>query len=172
MPEQIEEGDSGIADVEGAHFRGVPMRGSFPTSHFFLSVGFEVAMAYQTEHDVGQAWGEVERLIDRHDKPEIENLLITVGAPDRHGLAYPSETGLMTFALETDAPELKPEHIGSVLVHFWMEGAVYQLYPRIEGIASPIYHGGFTPGHFSIATTETVVVVETEPAPDDSVAPG
>jgi hypothetical protein len=154
-------GDIGIDGAEGAHFVGVPMRGATPSSHFFLTMGFEVAMAYQTDHDATQAWDEIRRLIDRHDKPEIENLLITVGAPDRYGLAYPSEVGLMSFALETDAPELRPKHIQSILVHFWMDGTTFQLHPWIGSIGPPLYQGGFFPGHFALAPPQTTPNADT-----------
>ncbi len=149
-------GDIGLEQTAGASFVGVPMRGAIPCSHFFMTMGFEIAMAYQTDHGVPDAWDQIRRLIHRHDKAEIQNLLITVGAPDRHGFAYPSEAALMTFALESDAPELKPDHIESVFVHFWMEGTVVQLHPFNACLAAPLYQGGFFPAHFSIAPPQAV----------------
>lgn len=152
MPEQM--GDIGQDDsVKGAHFYAIPMSNGTPSSHFYLSTGFELGLAFQTTHDVASAWQSITRLVDSHDNPETQILIISVGAPDRRGLSYPSETALMSFALEQPAPApIEPNHVQEVLLHSWLDGAVNRVYPVIDCVAAPLYQGGFVPAHFSLCS--------------------
>lgn len=170
-PDQL--GDVGKRDSgRGAHFLATPMRGGSPSSFFYLAMGFELGLAYQTDHDLQSAWSQIRRLVDRHDKPEIETLVITVGAPDRHGFLYPSETSLMIFALEGALPELQPRHLKAVNVHFWADGTVIQISPEVMSIRPPTYTN-FFPAHFSTTPVEIGTTADEElPEPAEDQVTG
>jgi hypothetical protein len=140
----LQPGDSG----RGAKFFALPMKGGSPSSFFYLSMGFEMGLAFQTDHEPASVWAEVQRLVSQHDQPSIDVLVISVGSPDRNGLIYPSEILLMDFALEHALPDLTIEHLKMINVHFWLDGRVIQLHPKVRGIQGPMY-AGFFPSHFS-----------------------
>lgn len=171
-----ELGDIGNAESgKGAHFYAVPMTNGTPSSFFYQTTGFELGLAFQTVHDVSAAWSSITRLIDSHDNPDTQILVITAGAPDRNGLSYPSETALMNFALERQGPDLNPKYLQQVYIHSWTEGAVTRIYPVLHCIAPPLYQGGFTPAHFSIVplamqTSLRIVGSESEDPPSNTAA--
>jgi hypothetical protein len=136
---------------KGAHFYAIPMSNGTPSSFFFLSTGFELGLGFQTSHDTPSAWSSITRLINSHDNPQTQMLVISVAAPDRNGLSYPSEIALMDFALSRPAPPIAPRHIEEVYLHSWMDGALTRVHPVVDCIAGPLYQGGFLPSHFSLA---------------------
>jgi hypothetical protein len=161
LPEQL--GDIGKqSSGKGAHFYAIPMTNGTPSSFFYLSTGFELGLAFQTTHDASSAWQSLTRLIESHDNPETQLLVISVGAPDRHGLAYPSETALMDFALAQPAPPISPTHIKAVYVHSWLDGALTRVHPVVDCVASPLYRGGFLPAHFSLVPLPVQVPADSD----------
>lgn len=148
MPERLGETDMQSTD-SGCRFYAAELRGAVPGTDFFATAGFEMALAYQTAHTVSEVWAELRRLIERHDKPEIQHLVVTVGGPNRRGLAYPSEDFLMDMALIAGPPTFEPRHITSVVIHSWSDGRVIPLYPALEE-AEPLYPGGYVVPHYSL----------------------
>lgn len=95
----------------GCTFYAAPMVGPLPDTSFFASTGFELGIGYQTSHDSHSLWRELGRLIERHDQPSIDHLLVTVVGPDRNGFAFPSEGALTDFMLGQPEPLERPSHL-------------------------------------------------------------
>ncbi len=133
----------------GWHFLATPIGVSVPASPFFCRNGFELAFHYPTDHRAKELWGELARLITKHDKPEIDELLVTVGAPDYNGFIYPSELVLYDFMLENFNITLALRHIKRLFIHSWETGRIIQLWPESSEIAPPM-EIGFVPAHYPL----------------------
>lgn len=131
----------------GWRFLATPIGISAPASPFFQRNGFELAFHYPTDHRAQDLWDELARLIQKHDKPEVDELLVTIGAPDRSGFIYPGELVLHDFMLENvQSMTLSLQHLKRVFVHSWETGRVMQLWPEPAEIAPPMATG-FVPAH-------------------------
>jgi hypothetical protein len=129
-------------------FYSVPMRGAAPAGTFFARTGFEIGLSYQTTQTRTAAREELLRLISEHDKPEVNHLLISAGAPNRAGLTFISEAYVLDFLLS--GPDLAipaPSHIKRVLIHFWGLGRIIEVHPSLKGISTDLY-AGYVPSHF------------------------
>lgn len=165
MPEQL--GDTDMQSTgAGCTFYAAPLEAAFPSTTFFARTGFEMALAFQTEHAADAAWTELVRLVDRHDKPEIQDLIVTVGGPNRRGVSYPSESLLLDIALEGGPPVLAPTHLQSVVIHVWTDGRTIEVYPK--NAATPrLFPGGYVVPHYSLAPPpEVSATFESQDAPD------
>lgn len=142
-----------IADTAGhAKFYAVPFAGAAPSSMMFTVHGFELGMAYTSLITTSAAWQVVQKLVDDHDKPGVDVLLITVGAPDQRGDVYPAEEGLAGFLLDNPgALSRKPDHIKTVWLHSWTTGRAAALYPEFAHMFGPIYQA-LAPVHHPLVT--------------------
>ena len=66
----------------------MPLLGGAPGSMLFTLAGFDIALAYTTLLTAEEAWSEVQRLVDSHDKPGVDLLLVTAGGPDANGNVF------------------------------------------------------------------------------------
>jgi hypothetical protein len=162
MLEQLPDTDV-QSTTSGCKFYAVEFRTATPASAFFTEAGFELVLAFQSTHPQDASWLELRRLVDRHDKPEIEELVITVGGPKSNGLAYPSETLLFDAALEIGIPQLQPEpdHLSRIVLHSWGDGRLIQIYPE-PVVWPPLYQGGYVAPHYSLAPSASQIVMGNE----------
>jgi hypothetical protein len=156
MPARLGETDMQTTD-SGCTFYAAKFLEAVPSTMFLQRTGFEMALAFQTEHKIDSAWTELARLVERHDKPEIQHLVVTVGGPNRRGLVYPSEEALMHLALATGLPELAPRHISSVVLHAWGSGQLIRVHPAPVVQTPVLYSGGYVVPHFSLRPPPTMV---------------
>jgi hypothetical protein len=134
----------------GASFYAVPITNAAPSTILFTIGGFELGLAYSTLITARGAWDEIQRLVDGHDKPGVDLLVITAGGPDVRGNLFPAEEALARFVasnpLGLSGP---PDHIKRVVLHTWGTGEALLLYPDIEqlfpgpyarrtGLSSPV----------------------------------
>ena len=146
MPATAPKLDLQAADG-GWHFLATPMGIGAPVSPFFVRNGFELSFHYSTDHAARDLWGEIVRLVSKHDKAEVDELVVTVGAPDRQGFIYPGEQVLYEFMFEHSVVTLQPtRHLRRVLAHSWETGRIVQLVPEPAEIAPPLMTG-FVPAH-------------------------
>jgi hypothetical protein len=68
----------------------MPLVSAAPGTILFVLRGFEVGLAFATTHTAESVWEEIARLINDHDQPGVDELLISVGVPNAHGQVYPS----------------------------------------------------------------------------------
>jgi hypothetical protein len=76
---------------------------------------------------VQEATNEQLRRIREHDKPEIDQLLLTAGEPDRNGLRYPAEELLVASLLNESATAIQVRYIRGIWLHMWGAGACVDL---------------------------------------------
>jgi hypothetical protein len=142
--------ESDIQDAAGCQFYAADFREAVPATEFCARTGFELALGFQTTHGMDAAWIELARLVEQKDKPEIQTLIVSVGAPNRRGIAYPSEEFLLDLALQTGLPEIAPNHLESVIVHSWTTGRAIQVYPTPARATGPVY-AGHAVDHYPLA---------------------
>lgn len=85
-------------------------------SPFYNRMGFELALGYHATVTRSDLRDELFRLIDDHDGQETETLVVTLNAPVRSGLTFPS-SGLIAKMLFEDEQPLEgwtPAHIERV----------------------------------------------------------
>lgn len=88
-------------------------------SPFYNRMGFELALGYHATVTRSDLRNELFRLIDDHDRQETETLVVTLNAPVRSGLTFPSN-GLIAKVLFEDEQPLDgwtPSHIKRVALH-------------------------------------------------------
>ena len=117
-----------IASAPGCRFYAVEMVDAVPASEFFARTASELGMAYTTHHDNQNLCDELRRMIKKHDKPGIDELIVTAGGPDARGLAYLSEHILCAFALEEPLDPPRLSFLSRVVLHLWQTGAIVQLH--------------------------------------------
>ena len=114
----------------------------------FTVSGFEIGLAYTTVITASGAWAEVQRLVTSHDRPGVDLLLISAGAPDRHGNVYPAEEALAAFLLNNPVGLTQaPVHIKQVVLHSWSSGWAALLHPDMAKMFGPLYEGLVPPHH-------------------------
>jgi hypothetical protein len=87
---------------------GVPPNGP-------VNVQFNMTMQFTAT----EALALMQRLVTQHDKPQIDHLIIHVGAPDVDGWWYPAEEILARFVLERADVAVQATHMERVTVHLW-----------------------------------------------------
>lgn len=155
---QGRQGNSGVPIVAledfgstgfGAEFQLAKMAGARPLTEFYMRLGFEVALGFTTEHSIEDAWAELHRVVSKHDRGQADELVITVGGPDRSGAMHMSET---MFAQLLVAPDIVGDrgvpvrHLRRVWLHVWQSGLIRLLAPVVRDEA-PEFYGPVVPPH-------------------------
>lgn len=111
-----------------------PLRKAMP-SHFFALMGFELIHVEADLIRESEAWAALQHVVSRHDKPEIDTLLVTVGAPIRNGFTFPSDRLVARLALKKleAGATITPTYLTDVFVHQWPMRAIYRIRPRLPG---------------------------------------
>jgi hypothetical protein len=137
-----------LADTaEGARFYAVPLTGGAPGSMLYTLAGFDIGLAYSSVLTAGDVWSEVQRLVDGHDRPGVDLLLITAGAPDASGVVFPAEEAVAAFLVDHPLGlSRRPAHIENVVLHSWVTGRATALFPQVSPLFGPLYQT-ITPLH-------------------------
>ena len=133
-----------VRTEHGAVFYVVPLTNGVPSTDFFARCGFELGLAFSSRHDRPGVWEDLRRLVSKHDKEQIDHLVVSSGAPNEAGLVYPSEDVLIQFALEHGFQEIAPQHLSAIYLHVWSTGTIAELWPGRK-LMSRLFPGGFTP---------------------------
>ena len=81
MPAQMP--DLGVHGTpQEAFFYAMPFNNGVPTSPFFCSNGFDVALAFTTTHTAESVQSIIAKLVDDHDQSGVDMLLISSSSPD------------------------------------------------------------------------------------------
>jgi hypothetical protein len=90
-------------------------------SPFYGQMGFELIQCQPTVLYADDAWSMFQRLVSDHDKPGIDQLLITQAAPVGGGFAFPSDivTGELVIEQAFAGNALDADHIQKVYLHAW-----------------------------------------------------
>lgn len=143
-----------VRTASGASFYGMPLLLTAPSTILFALLGFEVGLAFSTTHTPESVWEEISRLINDHDQPGVDVLLVSVGAPNRHGQVFPSDEAVARFAIEHPRQLAVPSNIGRVTMHFWGTGEAWDLVPHFGRVFGPLYQGT-TPAHQPLVPERT-----------------
>lgn len=141
-----------LADTAaGARFYAVPLVAATPSSMLFTITGFELGLAYTTFLTAEAAWRELQRLVDNHDQPGVDLLLVTAGGPDANGNVFPVEEAIADFVV-THPVGLgsPPKHIQTVVLHSWATGRAMMLHPNVRALFGPLYQS-MVPVHHPLA---------------------
>jgi hypothetical protein len=136
----------------GAKFYAVPFAGGVPGTMLFAFSGFEIGLAYTTLLTAQEAWDLVQKLVDDHDRPGVDVLLITAGGPNVHGNVFPAEETVGDFLVTYPLGLIRePTHITTVVLHSWATGRATVLHPKVEPAFGPLYQSA-VPTHHPLAT--------------------
>jgi hypothetical protein len=141
-----------VTTTTGVSFYAIPIAIATPSTLLFALQGFEIGLSFATEHTAKSAWQELERLIEGHDKPGVDWLLVSAGAPNARGQLFPSDGAVARFAIEHPLPLAKPRHVKRVTIHFWDSGEAWDVFPRLETLFGPVYQGNVL-GHQPLITS-------------------
>jgi hypothetical protein len=147
-----------LADTEaGAKLYAVPLVAAAPSSMLFTATGFELGLAYTTFLTADAVWHELQRLVDSHDQPGVDLLLVTAGGPDANGSVFPVEEAVADFVV-THPRGLgsPPKHIKTVVLHSWATGRATALHPEVRVLFGPLYQS-MVPLHHPFASGAGVV---------------
>lgn len=114
-----------------------PYIGALPSSEFFQRTGFEIGIGMKSVHTYDDSWKSLEDLILRKDRPGNEDLVISVGAPTRGGIAFSSDELVAEIALGSQGQPEKIEHLKRVFVHFQLTRRIVQVWPQRIEITRP-----------------------------------
>jgi hypothetical protein len=134
-----------VTTPSGASFYAAPFFNSAPDTLFAATTGFELGLAYTTAHSQTTARAELTRLVQKHDKPGVDWLLISAGAPNRDGQTFVTEEVVGHFLLDHPQPLATPKHIRRVTIHFWSTGEARDLLPAPAPTFGPLYQASVPP---------------------------
>jgi hypothetical protein len=135
----------------GFFVHATPICEAVPASLFFMRQGFELGLAFSSEHIAKDLEADFLRMISKHDQEGVDDLIISVGAPDTQGLVWPTDTSLFFFMTQFSCPNVeRPRHLKRVLAHIWETGAIIEFFPERKEIQSNLYLG-LNPSHYPIA---------------------
>lgn len=125
----------------GAVITASRMHGGVPTTSVFTRLGFEVGLAFTSDHTATNGHDEIARLALGHDKPGVEWLLISAGAPDRDGYMHLSEEYFAGFLVDHYRPPPTLQHIKRIWLHIWTQGRIYEWGKSLHRRSGPLYPG-------------------------------
>jgi hypothetical protein len=107
-----------------------------PSSPFFGTMNFEIALAYSTTIYDEDAFAALQRLVVDHDQHGYDDLIVSAEAPTVEGYAYPSDYVLVRGALqEARTHALSAKHLSRVYLHDWSTRGIYRLDPGENGVS-------------------------------------
>lgn len=134
----------------GWSFYATPLLSAAPASRFFARTGFEMAFVHGSEHTGREGWADFLRCVVDHDQPEIVDLIVTIGGPDRHGFIHPSEDAVFELMIERVYWDYEPVHLRRIFAHSWQTGRIVELHPTPQ-VLSPGQFQGISPPHHLLA---------------------
>jgi hypothetical protein len=110
-------GDAGGANIN-------PVEPNSLQSDFARDTGFEVSLSMALPITASEVQHEIERIVAQHDQKGVDRLLISVGAPDRDGFLFPSES---LVADQLPPTPVTTDHIQLITIHQFVAGEVRDL---------------------------------------------
>lgn len=89
------------------------------SSPFYSKMGFELALGYHATLTRSELRAELIRVIAIHDSEQTETLVVTVNAPLRSGMEFPTNELMAAMLFEDEQPlnDWKPSHVKRVALH-------------------------------------------------------
>jgi hypothetical protein len=111
--------ETGKTPDESAGFVANAVLGPTEGARFSTGLGFEVQLHLPEQVTYGSAKANLDRIVSRHDQPQIEHLLLTAGGPDRTGMRFPGEEVIAGFLAQQPGLHVEVEHLQRVTLHLW-----------------------------------------------------
>ena len=86
---------------------------------FSKGLPFEISLHRPSEVRLADVQSVFERLVQSHDKPEIEHLILTAGGPDQHGFRYPAEEAVARVLIREGGVVGTAQFLKRISVHLW-----------------------------------------------------
>lgn len=93
----------------------------------FGELGFGIQLHMPRQVTATDVAGELSRLVSKHDKPEIEALVITAGGPDRNGVRYPAEEAFASLAVTDGESAIEAAYLTQVRLHLWSACTIHDI---------------------------------------------
>jgi hypothetical protein len=130
MPPVIQTGTT--AD-QAAGFVANALLGPLGGMRFSTGLGFEVQLSRQRDITPNDAYDLLTRIVNAHDQPQIDHLLLTAGGPDTTGYRYPSEEAIAGFLLGEAELKLYVKHLKRVTLHLWFARRIVDIPVTLGG---------------------------------------
>ena len=102
-----------------------------PTNEFAKECGFRVETGNLQSLSLQEISERLMEIVKKHDKPEIEELLIVAGGPNRHGEGYSDEaTFALFFCQKIGKLSEIPRHLQRVIIDNWRTGSLHIIFDR------------------------------------------
>ena len=110
---------TGKTPDESAGFTANALLAPTEGARFSTGLGFEIQLHLPEQVTYSSARANLNRIVNQHDQPQIEHLLLTAGAPDRTGTRFPGEEVIAGFLAEQPGFSVETEHLQRVTLHLW-----------------------------------------------------
>lgn len=127
---------TGKTTDESAGFVANAMVGPTEGARFSTGLGFEVQLHLPEQVTYSSAKANLDRIVDQHDQPEIEHLLLTAGGPDRRGMRFPGEEVVAGFLAEQPDLAVEADHLRRVTLHLWSARRIVELPVRPKQVSA------------------------------------
>jgi hypothetical protein len=125
--------ETGKTPDESAGFVANAVLGPTEGVLFSTGLGFEVQLHLPEQVTYGSAQVNLDRIVNQHDQPQIEHLLLTAGGPDRTGMRFPGEEAIAGFLAEQPALHVEVQHLRRVTLHLWSARRIVEVPVRPKG---------------------------------------
>jgi hypothetical protein len=105
-----------------------------PECEFPNGLPFALQLAQPEHLTASAARSNLQRLVDSHDKPEIDELVVSAGAPDRAGVRFPREEAAAAFFLGLPDCHVDATHMSRVLVHMFSSRQIAEVEVRARDL--------------------------------------
>jgi hypothetical protein len=114
-----------VVDKERFGFQVEPVNNWQPSEPLSAQLGFGVSLSFPLM--IQDVRAEMKRLVSDHDNGRIEQLLVSIGGPNRDGICFPAEHILGSFLKEEPIEPVSAQHIGQVTAHIWTSGELFDV---------------------------------------------
>lgn len=94
---------------------------------FATGLGFGVQLSRPLNFTESEAMTWLQRIVDAHDQPTINHLLLSAGAPDNTGYRYPAEEAVARFLVQSPSLTISADHLDDVTMHFWFSRDIVRI---------------------------------------------
>ncbi len=126
LPEGLPEA-LGWVEKEGFGFQVAPVDNWHPRDALAARLGFNLGLQYTLLIRAQEVHAEIERLVRRHDKQGIDQLLLVIGGPIVEGISFPAEYYFSLWLRENPVEPLATRYVSQVTAHAWNDGSIFEL---------------------------------------------
>jgi hypothetical protein len=136
LPEHFPPGAFSTLEQRGINFSAHRPGGSFEE----VDTGPVVNPMFQLRQSAEEIKTELVRIVDSHNYPGVDLLVVPIGGPTRDGALCTEGSVLLEYALRSseDTASWFQGRKGEVVAHSWTNGSITQLYPTKQQLTPPL----------------------------------